>query len=181
MSKSRELLHAGAFDSMLAVSIDGVTYHPRYGYESFSIAEDKVTAVWKPLPSVTVETELIPIGVLHIRKHHLLTKTEIVVAEGGFAIASEGDGAYATRIDGKSAAVIAPWGTSGIKALDGYDTAEIVSPEPNTNLMAPRTLLPTLKASLSPGEHMLVCAVLGTVSSDPGQWQTIHEEGTDLA
>ena len=37
-----------------------------------------------------------------------------------------------------------------------------MGPEPNTNLMAPRTLLPTLTARLEPGEHRLVSAVLGT-------------------
>ena len=37
-------------------------------------------------------------------------------------------------------------------------------PEPNTNLMAPRTLIPTLTATLSPGRHILRSAVLGTVT-----------------
>ena len=77
---------------MLAVSMDGVYYHPRYGCESFAIGENKVSAVWKPTPRVTVETEIIPLGSWHIRKHVIRTETEITAAEGGFAIASEGAG-----------------------------------------------------------------------------------------
>jgi hypothetical protein len=37
-----------------------------------------------------------------------------------------------------------------------------VTPEPNTNLMSPRTLLPTLTVRLAAGEHTLVCAVYGS-------------------
>ena len=180
VSKSRFNLHAGAFDSMLAVSLDGVEYHPRFGCEAFAIGSNKVTAVWKPVPQVTVETELLPLGMWHIRTHRIRTETEITVAEGGFAIAAEEPEQYTPDTSPRSAAVITPQGISGIRALQGYDAAENVKPEPNTNLMAPRTLLPTLKARLAPGEHTLVCAVLGTTSGDIRNWQTIPEEVLEL-
>ena len=180
VSKSRFNLHAGAFDSMLAVSLDGVEYHPRFGCESFAIGDNKVTAVWKPVPQVTVETELLPLGMWHIRTHRVRTETEITAAEGGFAIAVGEPEQHAPDTSLRSAAVITPRGISGIKALQGYDAAEIVKPEPNTNLMAPRTLLPTLKARLAPGEHTLICAVLGTTSGDIRNWRTIPEEVLEL-
>ena len=44
-------------------------------------------------------------------------------------------------------------------------------PEPNTNLMAPRTLLPTLTAKLPAGEHVLVSAVLGTKTGGRDAWE----------
>ena len=53
---------------------------------------------------------------------------------------------------------------SAVKRLGGYTGGTVVLPEPNTNLMTPRTLLPTLTAKLEPGEHVLVSAVLGTVT-----------------
>ena len=161
VSKSRLKLDAGAFDSMLAVSLDGMYYYPRYGCESFFIGEDRVTATWKPIEQVTIETELIPFGAWHVRRHRIHTEVEITVAEGGFAIALDGDGAVVPAEDHRGAAVIAPWSISGIKALSGYSSAIIVRPEPNTNLMAPRTLLPTLTAALAPGNHTLACAVTG--------------------
>jgi hypothetical protein len=48
----------------------------------------------------------------------------------------------------------------------GYKASEIIKPEPNTNLMAPRTMIPTLKVQLSPGKHTLCCAVYGSPSTD---------------
>ena len=35
----------------------------------------------------------------------------------------------------------------------------MIHTEPNTNLMYPRCVLPTLRARLMPGEHILLCAV----------------------
>ncbi|HPF87755.1 MAG TPA: DUF2264 domain-containing protein [Candidatus Limiplasma sp.] len=178
VSKSRMLLKAGAFDSMLAVSPDGVSWHPRYGCESFAINEHSVVTVWKPMPGVTVKTEIIPIGMWHVRRHYIHTDTEIMAAEGAFAIGAEGGSKEI--IQGKGAAVITRGGITGIKALQGYGSAAVIWPEPNTNLMAPRTLLPMLSATLKPGEHTLVCAVLGSVSDDFSLWQTIPGEVSQL-
>ena len=72
--------------------------------------------------------------------------------------------------DGR-AAVIAPWGISGVLNLRGYDGEENVMPEPNTNLMAPRTLIPTLRAKLSAGENTLVSAVFGSITADKATWE----------
>lgn len=181
VSKSRLKLDAGAFDSMLAVSADGVYYHPRYGCETFSIGEHKVTAIWKPMKQVTVETEIIPFGMWHIRRHRIHTAIEIKAAEGGFAIAMDGMGALESIQEENGAAVLASWGISGIKAIKGYQAAMVLKPEPNTNLMAPRTLLPMLTAVLQPGDHVLSCAVLGTVESGMKHWQNPPEEVTELA
>ncbi|MBN1778374.1 MAG: DUF2264 domain-containing protein [Clostridiales bacterium] len=179
--KSRLKLDAGAFDSMLAVSLDETYYYPRYGCDAFAILDDRVTATWKPIPQVTVETKLIPLGMWHIRRHRINTSVKITVAEGGFAIAADGNGKAALQTDSAGAAAVTPWGISGIKALKGYQSAMVLKPEPNTNLMAPRTLLPTLNAVLEPGDHELVCAVLGTVSGDPLHWQNLPKEVGELA
>ena len=181
VSKSRLKLDAGAFDSMLTVSLDGVTYHPRYGCDAFSIGNDRVTATWKPIAQVTVETEIIPLGMWHIRKHRIYTEAKIMVAEGGFAIAIDGEGTAETSLEDIGAAVFASWGISGIKGIQGYQEAIVLRPEPNTNLMAPRTFLPMLTATLKPGEYVLSCAVLGTVAGDAGHWKNLPKEVTELA
>jgi len=57
--------------------------------------------------------------------------------------------------------IAAPWGTSGIIGMIGYEKAELLVPEPNTNLLYPRTLLPTLHTVIPPGEILLCCVVWG--------------------
>ena len=46
-----------------------------------------------------------------------------------------------------------------IYALTGYTGGEVIHTEPNTNLMEPRCVLPTLHSRPEPGEHVLLCAV----------------------
>jgi hypothetical protein len=55
----------------------------------------------------------------------------------------------------------------------------VVEAEPNTSLAYPRTLIPTLRAKLSPGVTRLVCAVCAT--EDGSLPETIPQEVTRLA
>ena len=52
-----------------------------------------------------------------------------------------------------------------ICALEGYTGGEVISTEPNTNLMEPRCVLPMLHGRLEPGEHTLRCAVFTDAGS----------------
>ncbi|HIT68291.1 MAG TPA: DUF2264 domain-containing protein [Candidatus Aphodomonas merdavium] len=179
--KAQKLLKDGAFDSMLALSEDGSTFHPRYGCESYELCEDCVRSVWHPFAGVTVQTEIRPYGEWHLRIHRIHTDRKLYAAEGGFAICRDGwDGGVTfgqhavtpETIETEScAAVIAPWGVSGVRGLAGFETGEIVMPEPNTNLMVPRTLLPTMRATLPAGDSVLVSAVLGTVTGGRERWE----------
>ena len=170
VSKAQKLLKDGAFDNMLALSEDGITYHPRYGVTSFAIEETCVRSTWSPIPGVTVETTITPVGEWHVREHVIRTDRTLYAAEGGYAIARDGEACPQTEEGERSALVVAPWGVSGVLALKGFDAGCVVTPEPNTNLMVPRTLLPTLTAKLEPGEHRLVSAVLGTRTGTRALW-----------
>ena len=161
--KAQKLLKDGAFDNMLALSEDGLTYHPRYGCREFEIREDCVISVWHPFVGVEVRSEIRPQGEWHIRTHHIKTDRVLHIAEGGYAIARGTKDVVRERAQAGQAAVAAPWGVSGVKAIKGYGDGVVVQPEPNTNLMTPRTLIPTLTGVLQPGEHELCCAVLGSV------------------
>ena len=167
VSKCQKRLLCGAFDSMLALSEDGMTYHPRYQTEEFEVLEDKVISVWHPFVGVTVKTTVTPCGEWHIREHEITTDRVLYAAEGGFAIARGRQGEAETKEvsgAGCEAAVFAPWGISAVKNISGYEEGTVVIPEVNTNLMTPRTLLPTLTAKLEPGVHKLSSMVLGTVT-----------------
>jgi len=149
---------------MLALSEDGDTYHPRYGCEEYEVTETSVISVWKPFAGVTVRTTVTPMGEWHLREHEITTDRTLYAAEGGFAIARGRNGEVETMETADCTAVIAPWGVAGVRNVEGYTGGTIVMPEPNTNLMAPRTLIPTLTAKLNPGRHVLKSAVLGTVT-----------------
>ncbi len=181
VSKAQKLLKDGAFDNMLALSEDGDTWHPRYGCEDYEIREDCVLSTWHPFVGVTVRTELRPYGEWHVRIHHITSDRELYAAEGGYAISRDGcDGSviYGQHAqtplevcENGQAAVIASWGISGVMNLQGYDGQQNVMPEPNTNLMVPRTLIPTLTAKIGKGETVLISGVFGTKTGGEEAWK----------
>ncbi len=185
--KAQKLLKDGALDNMLALSEDGDTFHPRYGCEEYEITDDCVKSTWHPFRGVTVRTEIYPCGEWHVRVHRIHSDRELYAAEGGYALNRDnwnGEVRFCQYCpqadmiaDDNSAAAIAPWGISGVKALRGYDHGEVVQPEPNTNLMAPRTLIPTLRAKIPAGESLLVCAVYGTATGSAQEW---HNPPTEV-
>lgn len=163
-------LSQGAFDSMLALSEAGDNlYRVRRRNTKTTIRDHVLHAVWKPWADVEVSTWLVAGLPWHIRIHRIETKRGLDAAEGGFAIGIEAPplqnaGPY-------EAFAASPWGVSGVRSLLGYDSAELVWPNANTNLLRPRTVIPTLTASLAPGVHWLVSAVYG----EPGQAEDVGE------
>jgi len=169
--KSSTLLHWGAYDSMLALSEAGKSWHVRYGVESFRLLEDRVCFTWKPFAGVTVDTALYPMGEWHIRVHRVVSDRPLLAAEGGYAIRRE-EGSVSLRTEDGPAYALAlgPWGVSGLRALRGYREGVCLVPEPNTNLLYPRTVIPTLRAEIPEGESVLACAVIGAVEDTENKW-----------
>lgn len=159
-------LAQGAYDSMLALSEGGDNlYRVRRRNLESEITDNVLRSVWKPWADVEVRTWVVAGLPWHIRIHRIETGRALDAAEGGFALGQEAEPAQ--QLDELEAAAATPWGTSAIKGLMGYTKAQLISPNANTNLLHPRTVLPTLSASLEPGVHWLASAVYGDPSSAP--------------
>ncbi|MGG3281076.1 DUF2264 domain-containing protein [Paenibacillus solani] len=158
-------LGEGAYDSMLALSECDEHYRVRRFCEEFRIEESHVYSRWLPWHDVEIRTWLIPAGLWHVRIHRIRSDRPLTAAEGGFAVGRMTDFALneteAVRAEADRIAAMMPGGISGIVNVQGYGGAIIVYPEANTNLLKPRTMIPTLTARLEPGEHVLISAVYG--------------------
>ncbi len=187
VAKEESALNRGAYDSMLAVRAEGKDlWHVRSGCESYWLEEDRVSFTWSPMNGVNIETVIAPVGMWHIRKHVIRTAVALEAAEGAFSVPKDWAGARpcdrictAVTADETCAAAAGDRGTSAIYALEGYTAGEVISTEPNTNLMEPRCVLPTLHSRMEPGEHTLLCAVF----TDAGNRlpEKIPEEVRNLA
>lgn len=161
-------LSQGAFDSMLALSEGGDNlYRVRRRNVKTAIEDNVLHAVWKPWRDVEVRSWIIAGLPWHIRLHRIDTGRPLDIAEGGFALGQENELEAVTGTAGVAA--FTEWGTSSIKGLLGVWKGELVWPNPNTNLLRPRTVLPTLTSSLKPGVHWLASAVYGSPSSGAEQ------------
>ncbi|WP_308169715.1 DUF2264 domain-containing protein [Acrocarpospora catenulata] len=160
-------LEQGAFDSTLALSEDGHHWRP------CELPEHAVTHpghhhfTWSPWPDVHLETWLLPHAPWHIRVHRITTPRPLHTAEGAFALSR--DIHYNSETGPAHARLTSPTGHCQIEDLQGHRTGELIHPLPGTNVMTPRTVLPTLRTELPPGEHWLTCAVLA-LTTPAGAW-----------
>jgi hypothetical protein len=175
-------LSQAAADSMLALSDDGDHYRVRERCEEAGYEHGALRSLWRPLAGVEVDTWLVPSVPWHVRVHRLHTDRPLWSAEAGFALDRTGDDPIAragSEMEDEGVAFARyPAGGSGLLDLLGRRSGRVLRVDPNTNLLAPRTVLPTLLGEHSPGEHWLACAVLG--EPDLLKWDESWKQPPDV-
>lgn len=74
-----------------------------------------------------------------------------------------------------------PAGTGGILDLRGRRRGRAVDQDPNTNVLHPRTVVPTLTGTYDPGVHWLVSAVTAATADGEDAWERPPSLVTDGA
>jgi hypothetical protein len=167
---------AGAHDSMLALTEDKLYFRVRHKCLDARIERGVLYSRWRPFEDVEIETWLVPLVPWHVRIHRLQTKRPLFSRESGFAIPCDGarDAASPRGSEEPSrpktphALTVQAAGATGLHDLIGRRKGRILNAHPNTNLMHPRTVIPTLLGEHASGEHWLACAVVGL----PGETDT---------
>jgi hypothetical protein len=171
-------LAAGAHDNMLALGEEGVYFRVRRKPTRVSMGDDWILSEWEPWPDVHISTWLVPAGAWHVRVHYIRAGRKLLSAEGGFALPWTGEVWELDEQDQRSvsgaALVTQPSGASLIRDLLGTRKGRIVESAPNTNLLHPRTAIPTLIGRHKRGDHWLACAVLASPD-------LLHGDSTMLA
>lgn len=176
-------LEQGAFDSSLALAEDDNYYRPRRNCEEVRVEDACHYSRWKPWHDVEIETWLIPLVPWHVRIHRIVSARTLNASEGGFAIKREFPGSPSAD----PAMVRNRYGLSGLVNLWGDRLGKIVVAAPNTNLLYPQSLIPSLVGPIQPGETWLACAVLGQPPSSCGEYawasppRIIRENGSLIA
>lgn len=171
----------GAYDSMLAVSddTDGPEEERHYRVrekplDAVTTPDGTVRSVWRPWPEVEITTWLTAAPPWHVRTHRIRTGRALHTAEAGFAVDRDGDRPPAAAGEGHAVARSAAGDLSGVRDLGSGPAREglVVDALPGTNVLVPRTAIPTLVARLAPGEHWLRAAVLGAGAGSASAWDT---------
>lgn len=146
-----------AGDNMLIFDIGGVLCERRYNF-SFSLSEDKLVINWSPIRGIRVRTELLPDGGSHVRTHYIESEFECIAYDGGFAV-PDGDADFCEKTaDGACASALGRSGGCTVLSHSG-GKGMIVNASPNTNVIRPRTVIPTVRYRIPRGSSMLITEV----------------------
>ncbi|MGM0124580.1 hypothetical protein IGI37_001958 [Enterococcus sp. AZ194] len=166
--------YEGNYDSTLALAKDGHYFRPKDLDTAYSILEDRIIHEWQPWNDVFVKSTIIPLETCHVRIHEIETKEELAAYDGGFSVPFHGK---LPEADANKIVASSEIGTSSVEGVYGYQTAEIVRTEPNTNLFYKRTMLPYLKAVIKPGTHLLISIVSGVMPNESIDKPVIEQQG----
>ncbi|MET0741838.1 MAG: DUF2264 domain-containing protein [Microvirga sp.] len=155
------------FDGTIGFSDDGRHGRTRETNDVAMVADNVLYALWRPFPDVQVESWLYWSEPFHIRVHRIRTPRPLHTIEGGFAAPQQGDVPPIVR-DADGAAVTET--ANDLSAI--FDLGSTIRragrshrAPPNTNLMAPKTIVPQLLGRIPKGESVLMCAVMAQASS----------------
>ncbi|ASA24875.1 DUF2264 domain-containing protein [Paenibacillus donghaensis] len=175
-------LGQAAADSMLALSEQDQLFRVRRRNEETWISGNVLYARWRPWFDVEVQTWIVAGLPWHARIHRIDTKRALTAAEGGFALGLRPD-QRVEKLGGMGLSVENALGRSCIHGLKGYAKAELVYPNANTNVLHPRTVLPSLLADLEPGSHLLVSVICGQAAGGrvvPSPEEALSELGISV-
>lgn len=164
-------LSYSAHDNMLVLSEDGNYFRARGKCKHIEVTAEAIRSTWCPWPDVIVTTWLIPAGVWHVRVHHILSMRHLFSAEGGFALScvdSNPGSEKAWQCTRGLARAESSSGFSLIRDLLKKRKGQIVRAAPNSNLLHPQVVIPTLKAKHVSNRFWLACAVQGIPRIQPG-------------
>ena len=147
-------------DSTLLISDDGQHWRGREGESKCEVREDELMLRWQPFPDVTIETRLVPQLPGYLRLHRITTARPLHTIEGGWALGADNE-FHEEHLGAADLLLSCEHGYSRIADLNGERQATSLKPDPNTNVLYPRTVIPVLRTILPPGRHQLICFVMG--------------------
>ncbi len=173
--KGSVLLKQGAFDNTLAVSESENFWQTAFKYEDYAEHEDYVYSDWKPYDDVEIKNFVIPHMPWHVRVHKIHTGRTLHLAEGSFSGPEAGlPEQQEIKTDVPNSVFYKT--EVGITGIVGYSeklTAELSTPEPNTNIYFPKTRIPLQSGVVDPGDYVFVSLYLGD-----RELESLDENGT---
>jgi hypothetical protein len=129
-------------DSMLSFELFGHIYVRGMAHD-FTITNYEITSHWSPIEGIEVYTRIIPTKNGHIRVHGITSSYDCVVHDAGFAVPminEKGDmKGYGCRVT----------------SLEGDGVIEDLIPEPNTNLLFSKTVIPMATYQIKKGNTII--------------------------
>jgi len=170
-------------DNMLLVAEDGRWYRFRTQTFDHEVTPEYLFSRWRPFAWMEIETYILPAGAWHVRLHHIVSGRPFSSAEGGFCLAFDDtcrpDAGTLNQALAHRGICENPFGLSCIEDILGDRTGKAIVMAPNSNILYPHTLLPTLTGEHPAGDLWLGCAVVAHPKAREGK--LLVDRGVDKA
>lgn len=179
VAKGSVLPKQGAFDNTLAISETTTHYRTVFGYEDYQICDEYTYGRWQPWEDCQIDSFIIPCYPWHLRLHIVETKRRVNLLAGSFSAPDYGESLIESIDEIRYRSKV---GTIGIKIFTPTDKLELTRPEPNTNLLFEKTVLPQAAYKLALGRHVILLACLGQGGNAANSPQLLNArlEGSQL-
>ena len=155
-SRSREVLHQAAPDSMLAFVIDDNVFVRKVS-KSWKIEKGQVRSQWSPFPGIEVTTTITPTANGHRRRHQIHSQWACEAYDCGFAIPNFAPG-YTEMVDDIAAEAQCTGMRCRVQGAGGQGV--VIGCDPNTSLYHPNVHLPAVRYAIPAGDILLETEVL---------------------
>lgn len=155
-SRSREVLHQAAPDSMLAFVIDDNVFVRRVS-QRWKVEKGEVWSQWSPFPGIEVTTTITPTANGHRRRHLVRSQWACEAYDCGFAIPNFAPG-YTETVDDIAAEAQCSGMRCRVQGAGGQGV--VIGCDPNTSLYHPNVHLPAVRYDIPVGETVLETEVL---------------------
>ncbi len=145
-SRSREVLHQAAPDSMLAFVIDDNVFVRKVS-RSYEILPDRLISRWSPFPGIEVTTTILPTATGHIRRHSIESEYACEAYDCGFAVPCFVPGYTESAADGTACAKNSTLSCT----VKGAGEPLVIVCDPNTSLYSTNVRLPAVRYAIPAG------------------------------
>lgn len=155
VAKSALSLEEAACDNMLCFIADGLVLTRRHT-SSYSVGDDHITVSWSPFKGINVTTEIRPNECGHIRTHTITSDFDCAAYDCGFAVSSSDSDCCELQVSESGATAKNIFSSCTVIGGEGY----IISASPNTNLMYPKTVIPSVKYTIEKGTTIIKTTII---------------------
>ena len=155
IARSNVTLPENAPDSMLAFHVYGYFFVKNTIEKDYVIGENGLCVRWSPIEGIHVETTIEPTADGHIRTHRITSAVECTAYDCGFAVSTDDRKWFSRNVTEGSATVRNADGFCTVRSLLGGGKADILIPDPNTNLVASKTQIPLAEYHIQKGVQVI--------------------------
>lgn len=155
IARSNVTLAENAPDSMLTFQVYGYFFVKNTIEKDYVIGENGLCVRWSPMEGIHVETTIEPTADGHIRTHRITSAVECTAYDCGFAVSTDGREWFTKEITEDSATVRNAGGFCMVRSLPSGGRADVMIPDPNTNLVASKTQIPLAEYRIRKGTQVI--------------------------